>query len=353
MPKAPPTLTAPRTPPTSRSSRRVALLRFARHRVGAAVLEVGMGGRLDSTNVCQPLVSVITNISFDHTQQLGTTLAAIAGEKAGILKPQVPLISGVTTPEPREVIHQVARSHDCPVVELGRDFHFRYRPPQNVDCGGQLSSLDFSYAAHDTKVEYRGLELALIGRHQAANAAVALATLVELGRHGFQVPEPAVRRGLSSVRWPARVELIQREPAIVLDSAHNVASAEALVQVLDESFSPRRRLLIFATTRDKNVRGMLEALLPRFDEVIFTRYWSNPRAVPAEDLDAAAEGIGTATRHVCPDPQTAWRLAMRVATQQHLIVIAGSFFIAAEMRAVIEQTGGTAGATKTPGQAEG
>jgi dihydrofolate synthase/folylpolyglutamate synthase len=318
----------------------LAWMHFARRRVQAAVIEVGMGGRLDSTNVCRPLVSVITTISFDHTQQLGNTLAAIAAEKAGIVKPGVPLVSGVITPEPRAVIAESARASGCRLAQLGRDFDFAYRPPRNLERAEAPAEMDFLPATGGPLEEMRGLKLSLIGAHQAANAAVGLAALGELRHRGFEIPERAVREGLARVRWPARIEVLSRRPAVVLDAAHNVASAEALVQALDESFAVRRRLLVFATTRDKNVRGMLEVLLPRFDELILTRYWSNPRGVPPEDLLRAASelsalGPRSAALHVCPDPAVAWRLAGERALADDLVCIAGSFFLAAEIRAAM------------------
>jgi dihydrofolate synthase/folylpolyglutamate synthase len=313
----------------------LALVRFARAGADAAVLEVGLGGRLDSTNVCRPKVCVITSISLDHTALLGTTLAAIAGEKAGILKPGIPVASGVVDDEPRAVIAQTARRLACPLVELGRDFTFQYRPPLRLDQAPSLAGMDFHFPAGNATRRFADLRLALVGRHQAANAAVGLAALGELAPHGFEIPESAVRRGLAQVRWPARAEVLARRPAIVVDSAHNVASAEALARLLDESFSSPRRLLVFATTRDKDARGMLEVLLPRFDEVILTRYWSNPRGLPPEELDALAAGLSPIPRHTCPDPTTAWQLARKLATRDHLIVVAGSIFLGAEMRAAI------------------
>jgi dihydrofolate synthase/folylpolyglutamate synthase len=312
----------------------LALLHFARQRVDAAVLEVGMGGRLDSTNVCRPIVTVITSISFDHTQQLGNTLAAIAGEKAGIIKPGVPLVSGVLPEEPRAVILAAARAADCRVIELEQDFSYAYHPPQHLERQPGKAGVDF-IDHHDPAGSFTGLQLSLIGRHQAANAALALATLAELRRAGYQLPESAVRRGLSQVSWPARVEVLRRSPTIVLDAAHNVASVQALVQVLQESFSANRRLLVFATTRDKNLPGMLERLLPAFDEVIFTRYWSNPRGVSPEELDVLAAEISPIPRTVCADSASAWAAVQARVTSEHLVCIAGSFFIAAEMRAAM------------------
>ena len=313
----------------------LALLHFADCRVEAAVLEVGLGGRLDSTNVCQPLVSVITSISFDHTQQLGNSLAAIAGEKAGIIKPLRPVVSGVVTDEPRDVIAEVARGQGCRLVELGRDFQFAYRPPRNLEAAPSPGRMDFRYRAGDEKCELADLAINLAGNHQAANAAVALATIVELRRQGWNVPDGAIRQGLVQVRWPARIEVVRRRPAVVLDAAHNVASVEALVRVLDESFAPARRLLVFATTRDKDVPGMLRVLVPRFDELIFTRYESNPRGMPVDELCRLSAEISPKVPQSCPNAAAAWELASERANEHDLICITGSFFIAAEMRAAM------------------
>jgi dihydrofolate synthase/folylpolyglutamate synthase len=317
----------------------LALMRFAEQRVDAAVLEVGLGGRLDSTNVCHPLVSVITSISFDHTQQLGHTLAAIAGEKAGIIKFRTPTVSGVVPSEPREVVAEVARSHNCPLAQLGRDFDFTYRPPRHLERAASCGQMDFRYRAGAAEYGMNDLELSLTGSHQAANAAVALATLWELRRQGWNIPDSAVRAGLADVRWPARIEVLRRRPGVVLDAAHNVASVEALRSVLRESFSVRKRLLVFATTRDKDARGMLRVLLPQFDEAIFTRYQSNPRGLPPEELDEMAAECSTTRRHVCASPDTAWQLVSHIAAADDLVCITGSFFIAAEMRAAMHRAG--------------
>jgi dihydrofolate synthase / folylpolyglutamate synthase len=315
----------------------VALVRFAECQVDAAVLEVGLGGRLDSTNVCQPLVTVITSISFDHMQQLGGTLAAIAGEKAGIIKFRKPVVSGVLQSEPREVVANVARRHGCPLLQLGSDFTYDYRPPRHLETAPRPGHMDFHYRVAGAEFDLVDLELHLTGAHQAANAAVGIATLCELRRLGWNIPDAAVRQGLAAVRWPARIEVLRRAPTVVLDAAHNVASIEALVRVLDESFSAPRRLLVFATTRDKDVRGMLQVLLGAFDEVIFTRYRNNPRGMAPEELAAIAADLSTAEAHLCADPAAAWRLVSRLATSEHLICITGSFFTAAEMRAAMQQ----------------
>jgi len=310
----------------------MALLHFFRREVDAAVLEVGLGGRLDSTNVCRPRVSVITSISFDHTQQLGNTLESIAREKAGIIKPGVPVVSGVMAPGPREVIRRICADRGCRLVELGTDFDFDYDPPRRLESAPARGKIDFRYSGPGGEQGYSGVSLGLLGRHQAANAAVALAVLAELRLGGWEIPEEAVRSGLAEVRWPGRVELVARRPAIVIDAAHNPASIEALLAVLRESFSVRRRILVFAATREKDVPTMLGQVLGQFDHVILTRYLDNPRSVPPEELEAAAVELTGRRWQVCPRPADAWEAVCRLAEPGDLVCVTGSFFIAAEMR---------------------
>ncbi|MCH8046981.1 MAG: bifunctional folylpolyglutamate synthase/dihydrofolate synthase [Planctomycetes bacterium] len=310
----------------------MALLHFAERQVDAAVLEVGLGGRLDSTNVCQSVVSIITDISFDHTQQLGNTLAAIAREKAGIVKPGVPVISGVTGCEPREVIREICRQRESPLIELDVHFDFDYHAPRNLQAAPQASKIDVRFS--DDR-HYDDLTLGLLGRHQGANASVAVATLGELRRQGWRIDDEHLRRGLREIRWPARIEVLSRRPTVVVDAAHNVASIEALLNTLDESFDVERRVLIFATTQDKDIEGMLARLLPKFSHIVFTKYRNNPRSVPPEQLAAISRtlssGSGTVCR-VCTDVPGAWDHARRLVGERDLICVAGSFFIAAEMR---------------------
>jgi len=316
----------------------VALMHFARRGTGAAILEVGLGGRLDSTNVCSPKLTVITSISFDHTKQLGNTLASIAREKAGIVKPGVPLISGVCQDEPREVIRQICRDNGSPMIELGddADFVFDYRPPLNLQDGPSAGRLDLSYLKPDgDRVGYIDLELNLLGRHQAANGALAVAAVDRLRADGWDISEHAVREGLAAAACDARVEVVSRRPAVVIDTAHNRASIEALVDVLGESFSVRRRRLLFAATQEKDLEGMLGCLLKFFDEVVFTKYLDNPRAVEPEDLAAAAERISGNRFPHFPTPKAAWEAISSTADPDDLICITGSFFIAAEMRRVL------------------
>jgi dihydrofolate synthase/folylpolyglutamate synthase len=312
----------------------MALVYFADQRVDWAVLEVGLGGRLDSTNVCQPAVSVITSISFDHTKQLGDTLAAIAGEKAGIIKPGVPVVSGVVEDEPRAVIRQMAAQHGCRLVERGVGFDVIYRPKEHASALSR-SSMDFEYRVPRRERSLEDVEISLLGPHQAANAGVALATLEELCLQGWHIDEADVRRGLASMHWPARVEVISHRPTVVLDAAHNLASVAALVETLEQSFTARKRILIFATTRDKDARGMLKLLLSKFNTVLLTRYQNNPRGLTIDELATLAEESSSKNWLKCPTSTEAWRRARDFATPDDLIVITGSFFIAAEFGAIV------------------
>lgn len=316
----------------------LAMLHFRRQHVDVAVLEVGLGGRLDSTNVCRPEVAVITSISLDHTRQLGDTLAEIAGEKAGIIKPGVPTISGVTQDAPREVIQQVCINRGSRLIEVDRDFSCSYHPPKDIAPAPELARFDYHSEAATGGESWQGVSLGLLGKHQAANAAVALATLLELRRQGWRIPEAAIRSGFENLKWPARVEVISRWPTVVLDAAHNVASAEALMLTLSESFTARRRLLVFATAQDKDAAGMLRVLGERFDEVIITSYRDNPRAMPAAQLgEIAREVLGANSSEkipitVCNDPTAAWEHLRTRVEPGDLVCCTGSFFIAADLR---------------------
>lgn len=307
------------------------LLHFARRNTGAVVLEVGLGGRLDSTNVVRPELSVITSISFDHTRQLGTTLAAIAREKAGIFKRGRPAVSGVVEPEPRESIHRIAAQRRSTLRELGRDFQFEYVPPAlplTRPSAGQV-------AVRTWQTDWGTFELPLLGSHQATNAAVALASLDVLAGQGWSIPRDAVVRGFAALRWPARVEVLGESPWLVVDGAHNVASAEALAETLRTCFPPSPRTLVFGTTRDKDLRGQLRALLPGFDTLIATRYVENPRSVPPEEVAQAMEELGGRPARLAADPAEALAAARRATPRDGLICVTGSLFLAAETRALI------------------
>jgi dihydrofolate synthase/folylpolyglutamate synthase len=311
-------------------------LHFVRRRADIAVIEVGLGGRFDSTNVCTPLAAVITTISLDHTQLLGNTPEQIALEKAGIIKPGRPTISGVRGEGPRRVIAATCRERGSPLRAIDRDFSYEYEP---AVIGAEHEE---GAVAHiqTWRQSWRGMHLGLIGEHQAHNAAIATATVELLGELGVPVGEAALRRGLAGVQWPARLEVLGRSPLALLDCAHNVASAEALVQAIRVSFplpAGARRILVFAGSRDKDLAGMLRVLAPCFDRILLTRYHNSLRAASPQDLAQMLPAKHAAT--MVEEPIEAWRMAQQEARACDLICAAGSVFLAGELRAALTNAG--------------
>jgi len=323
----------------------IALMHFAARKVDIAVLEVGLGGRLDSTNVCQPAVTIITSISLDHTKQLGTTLPEIAAEKAGIIKPGVPVLCGHMDKTPRQVIAEIAKQHGCRMLSAGSDFRHRYHPrllsgnllTENQDAMGRM---DFDGDFADEHLRLVGLPLRLLGEHQASNAALAIATIAELRRQGWSISTTAIHQALANLSLPGRFEVVSHRPTVVLDVAHNVASAEALVETLESSLPGEPRVLLLAATRDKDVRGIVRVLMPHFSKVVVSQYRDNPRAVPTAKLgEIVREELGRLEKSKTEDrvwerdfPTDAWLLAQQLATPEQLICVTGSFFIVAELR---------------------
>ena len=314
----------------------MAMLHFQREAVDYGILEVGLGGRLDSTNVCFPTVTVITSISLDHTKQLGSTLERIAAEKAGIIKPGIPMISGVRDGVAREVIERIANEQQpsSPCITLGKDFDYRY------SLGTAECRFDYVPSANALGAPLTDTELGLLGAHQAANASIATTVARMLSTENAPISDRAVQQGLATANCPARIEHVSADPAVIIDAAHNRASIDALLSVLDECFSDSRRLVIFGTTRGKDVDGMLRCLVNGCDSLIFTQYHENPRSYPADKLSEHANTLitgrdGRPTVRVLPDPIQAWQFAKAAAGDDALICVTGSFFLAAELRPVI------------------
>ncbi len=313
-------------------------LYFRERRAQIAVLEVGMGGRLDATNVCRPAVCVITTISRDHTRQLGSRLDQIAREKAGIIKEGIPVVSGVTLEPALSVVSETCRTQAAPLFQLGRDFNYQYIPaiigmPENRP--GNPRSGCGTMSVQTSRKAWQNLAVPLIGEHQARNLALAVATIERLQEQGWQISDDAVPTGIFRLRWPGRIEILGRAPTVIVDAAHNWEAVAALLRTLDESFVARRRILMFAATRDKDVAGMLRQLLPRFDSVILTCFQNNPRHVPVETLVRMVRCLTVQPLHVAADPAAAWKLARRFAQSKDLICATGSFFLAAELRELI------------------
>ena len=313
----------------------VGFLHFVRRRADAAILEVGLGGRLDSTNVCLPELAVITSISHDHTLILGDRLASIAREKAGIVKAGRPVVSGTTAPEARAVIEEVCARLRAPLIEIDRDFRFTYTPGRVDDATILRPRVQVTTAGR----VWPALEVNLLGEHQAANAAVVVACVEQLRKRGWHLPDDAVRAGLAGVLWPARLEVVGRRPLVVLDCAHNVASALALVETLTASFAPTRRVLIFAGSSDKDTPGMFRVLAPHFAAAVMTRYTTNPRAIPPDALAAMWLTASGDIAQVADTPALALVEARRLATEADLICLTGSVFLAGEVRGMLSERG--------------
>ena len=296
---------------------------FAEERVDIAVVEAGMGGRLDSTNVITPLAAVITNIDLEHTEFLGTTLGLIAGEKAGIIKPGVPVVTGAVQPEVLAVIEAQARSAGSPVFRMPQDFGAEWT------TAGPLQEFDYRGIA----LRLPRLRISLLGRHQIGNACLALATLECIGKAGMTVPEPALRAGLAQAVWEGRLERMAQRPDIYLDGAHNPASAQVLADTLrDLRRSYRRMVLVVGILKDKDYRGILDRLVPLADKVVVTR----PNYSRALDTAALAAEISAMHRNVDATGSVAEAvdLARREAQGEDLIIITGSLYTVGDARAL-------------------
>ena len=298
---------------------------FADNAVDFAVIEVGLGGRLDATNVVDPLVSVITPISLEHTAILGDTHEAIAREKAEIIKSNRPVVLAPQLPEAQAVFEDVAADRDAPIDAVGRDIHLK-RKDWNIS--GQTFDLTTQSAF------YPDLFLPLLGEHQAFNAATAVASIERIRKEGYTVPRTSIYDGLREVRWPGRMQVVGRSPVILLDGAHSPTSAEALCKAIREIFRYRRLILVVGLMRDKDLQAIGQVLCPFAAEIITTQAFDNPRVIPAEEIAQAWLETG-ANFHVCPSVREAIPLAQSIATPSDLICIAGSIYIVGEAMKVL------------------
>lgn len=296
----------------------MAFLYFAEEQVDWAVIEAGMGGRLDATNVIRPRVCVITNIAMDHQEYLGKTLAAIAREKAGIIKDATPLVTGAVQPVVKGIFKATCYQHNAPLYLYKSDFNIR-----------RLADDSFHYQGFRTRLA--NLRVNLKGAHQSANAALALAALEVLeANRALDFHPDAIRTGLLRVSWPARLEVLQERPQIVLDGAHNPQGAEILREALKRSFSYNRLHLVLGIMEDKDIRGILRRLLPLAESVIFTqpRY---VRAAKAETLRRLARPY-IQKQYIIPDAAAAIEQARLLAAPEDLICITGSLYFAGEVK---------------------
>ncbi len=298
-------------------------LYFVEQGVEFAVLEVGMGGRLDATNVVNPLVAVITSLSYDHTHILGETLPLIAREKAGIIKAQAWVVSAPQAREAMAVIEEVCREKEAELTVIGRDWMW--------EAGeANLEGQRFRVTSHESRITNHGFWIPLLGRHQLDNATVVVAAMEKLRQRGVNVPEASVREGLRRVRWPGRLEILGQRPFVVVDCAHNADSAAKLKAALEELFAYRHLILIFGASADKDIEGMMRELFPLAQQIIITQA-RHPRAADAGVLREKALALRPGVM-VSDSVAEALGLALGVVSPQDLICATGSVFVVAEVR---------------------
>ncbi len=295
----------------------LAFMAFAKHGVEVAVFEVGLGGRLDATNIVTPKVSVITSLSYDHTAVLGNTLALIAGEKAGIIKPDVPVVSSPQKDEALEVLERVAKLNNSELTLVGRDVKFELIESslegQKVKVEGQRSKVEFW--------------IPLLGNHQVENAATAY-TALKIS--GIPISDEQIQKGFSQVQWRARFEVVRRDPPVIFDSAHNQDSFAKLSETLQMYFPDKMVYLIFGASEDKNIPGMFAELKPKIRKIIITRA-DHPRALEVEKIQQLAEQAGAESEAVTP-VKSALARALELSSKDGSIVLsAGSMFVTAEV----------------------
>jgi len=296
----------------------MALVEFARQKVDWAIIETGMGGRLDATNIIKPAGSIISNISLEHKMYLGNTIAQIAAEKGGIIKARIPVVTGARQPSALSVLESIAAGKSAPFYRYGRDFRVRTNPNGSFNYYGM------------SKV-WKNLKTSLIGPHQVNNTALVLAaceTLAQKNRLNFT--ENHLRQGLKNTVWPGRLEFVGQSPLIILDGAHNLAAARNLANYLQENLRSRKLTLIAGILDDKPYKAMLGPLMKQCSRVIVTRPIID-RALEPEILYAEAK------QHVSdvtcfPDVDQAVTHAMATADPDDVICIAGSLYVVGEAK---------------------
>ena len=292
----------------------MAIAYFAREKTDIAIMETGMGGRLDATNVISPILCVITNISMEHQFYLGSRLSDIAGEKGGIIKNGVDVITGAAQPGVLNVFKSICEKKRAPLLQVGKDIRYR------------LTDSGFHY--YGIKHRLNRLELGLKGHFQGRNAAIALAVVEVLKEKGVEISNNDIREGLKNVSWPGRMHVLGRRPDILLDGAHNPAAIRVLSASIKTDFKYKRLILVLGVMEDKEIGQILKGIVPLSDYVIYTRP-VYPRAADPEDLMAEAAFLkkpGEAI-HCLTD---ALDRAMEIAGPKDLIVVCGSLFTVGE-----------------------
>lgn len=303
----------------------LAYLHFSREKADIAVYEVGLGGRLDATNIIEPLVSVITPISYEHTALLGDTLGKIALEKAGIIKEDSVCVSAPQEPEALAVIEDVCRQRRANLILVGRDIGF-----SEMEAGDKEEVLSVSGIFN----RYDSLRIGLLGYHQVVNAATAVGSIEALRLGGLSIDPDAVRRGLADTRWPGRMELVKGSPRVLLDGAQNGASAKALASSVRRLFSYRRLVLVLGVSKDKDIKAILKSLVPIADSIVLTKSRIAERACDPEMIRQSITPADKEVR-VTENVADAIKEARSKAAPQDLILVTGSLFVVGEAREIL------------------
>jgi dihydrofolate synthase/folylpolyglutamate synthase len=301
----------------------MALYEFDRQAVDWAVVETGMGGRLDATNVLQPVISIITNVSLEHQGYLGKTIAEIAREKGGIIKRNIPVVTAVSQPSAISVLESLASEQASSLFRLKKDFRVR----RNTDR-------TFSYYGLDHV--WRGITTSLPGSHQVENAALVLAACELLTRNDPKISLAHIQTGLDNTRWPGRLEVVSEHPMIILDGAHNLNAAKELAKYLKTELKGRRITLIIGILEDKPYAAILEYLLPACARVILTSPKID-RALPVDTLYPIAAAIQSDVQRI-PDVSEAIAFAARNAKPEEVICVAGSLYVVGEAKAYLSSS---------------
>lgn len=315
----------------------LAFLYFAQQAVDIGVIEVGLGGRLDPTNVVQPALTVITSISYDHTKILGETLTEIASEKAGIIKSGIPVVVAPQKDEACLAINCIAEERGAPIIQVGEEFLFS---PLSRSLQGQSFLVwpaaeqsqvnEFIESGSEEVWESHRFFIPLLGYHQIENAATAYAALRTVAGVGHEIDDAAIRQGFVNVHWPGRFEVLHQKPPVILDSAHNRDSALKLRLALEDYFPGRPIILVFGASEDKDVHGMFAELLPRVQQVIATRSF-HPRALEPEVIAELAHQFGTPVK-IIGAVEEALEEALVLAGEEAMILVTGSIFVVAGVR---------------------
>ena len=311
----------------------MALYAFSRQKVDWAVIETGMGGRYDATNIITPAISIITNVSMEHRDYLGSTLAEIAREKAGIIKQATPVVTAVKQKQARSVVREVARKKSAPLFMLGKDFAVR-----------QFQSGHFSYYGFENT--WRRLKTPLLGPYQVQNAALALAASELLIKNNVSISPRNIKQGLANTRWPGRLEIVCEKPLVILDGAHNLIAARNLARFLANNLTQRRITLVIGILDDKPYGSMLRSLLPQCRRAIITRAKTGRALAPQQLYKTAKQIISDVS--IVPDVAGAAKVAIENSGPDDVICIAGSLYVVGEAKEAIEK--GLLDSSKMKGQ---